>query len=59
MDGGAGRVDPAGQLLVSLRAQEASEGGIVQLVLQAPPWSASAKARSHAARLRSGRGLQP
>jgi hypothetical protein len=53
------RVDPAGQLLASLRAQEASEGGVVQLVLQAPPGSASAKARSQAARLRSGRGLQP
>lgn len=53
------RVDPAGQLLASLRAQEASEGGVVQLVLQAPPRSASAKARSQAARLRSGRGLQP
>ena len=53
------RVDPAGQLLASLRAQEASEGGIVQLVLQAPPRSASAKARGQAARLRSGRGLEP
>jgi hypothetical protein len=52
-------VDPAGQLLASLRAQEASEGGIVQLVLQAAPRSASAKARSQAARLRSGRGLEP
>ncbi len=52
-------VDPAGQLLASLRAQEASEGGIVQLVLQAPPRSASAKARGQAARLRSGRGLEP
>jgi TraM recognition site of TraD and TraG len=53
------RVDPAGQLLASLRAQEASEGGVVQLVLQAPPRSASAKARGQAARLRSGRGLEP
>jgi len=52
-------VDPAGQLLASLRAQEASEGGIVQLVLQAPPRSASAKARGQAGRLRSGRGLEP
>jgi hypothetical protein len=52
-------VDPAGQLLASLRAQEAGEGGIVQLVLQAPPRSASAKARGQAGRLRSGRGLEP
>jgi len=52
-------VDPAGQVLASLRAQEASEGGIIQLVLQAPPRSASAKARGQAARLRSGRGLEP
>jgi hypothetical protein len=51
-------VDPAGQLLASLRAQEAGEGGIVQLVLQAPPRSASAKARRQAGRLRSGRGLE-
>ena len=53
------RVDPAGQLLASLRAQEAGEGGIVQLVVQAPARSASARARRQAARLRSGRGLQP
>jgi hypothetical protein len=52
-------VDPAGQLLASLRAQEAGEGGIVQLVLQAPSRSASAKARGQSARLRSGRGLEP
>lgn len=52
-------VDPAGQLLASLRAQEAGEGGLVQLVLQAPPRSASAKARREAGRLRCGRGLQP
>jgi hypothetical protein len=52
------RVDPAGQLLASLRAQEAGEGGVVQLVLQAPGRSAGARARSQAARLRSGRGLQ-
>jgi hypothetical protein len=52
-------VDPAGQLLASLRVQEAGEGGVVQLVLQAPPRSASAKARSQAARLRSSHGLQP
>jgi hypothetical protein len=52
------RVDPAGQLLASLRAQEAGEGGVVQLVLQAPARSASARARKQAARLRSGRGLQ-
>lgn len=43
-------VDPAGQLLASLRAQEAGEGGLVQLVLQAPPRSASAKARREAER---------
>jgi hypothetical protein len=53
------RVDPAGQFLASLRAQEAGEGGVVQLVLQAPARSASARARRQAARLRSGRGLQP
>jgi TraM recognition site of TraD and TraG len=53
------RVDPAGQVLASLRAQEAGEGGVVQLVLQAPVRSASRKARRQAARLRSGRGLQP
>lgn len=52
-------VDPAGQLLASLRAQEPGEGGLVQLVLQAPPRSASAKARRAAGRLRCGRGLQP
>jgi hypothetical protein len=52
------RVDPAGQLLASLRAQEAGEGGVVQLVLQAPAHSASARARDQAARLRSGRDLQ-
>ncbi len=52
------RVDPAGQLLASLRAQQAGEGGVVQLVLQAPARSASRKARSQAARLRAGRGLQ-
>jgi hypothetical protein len=53
------RVDPAGQVLASLRAQEASEGGVVQLVLQAPARSANRKARRQAARLRAGRGLQP
>jgi hypothetical protein len=52
------RVDPAGQLLASLRAQQAGEGGVVQLVLQAPARSASRRARSQAARLRAGRGLQ-
>lgn len=52
------RVDPAGQLLASLRAQQAGEGGAVQLVLQASARSASRKARSQAARLRAGRGLQ-
>ncbi len=52
------RVDPAGQLLASLRAQEAGEGGVVQLVLQAPGRSAGSRARSQAARLRSGHGLQ-
>ena len=51
------RVDPAGQLLASLRAQQAEEGGVAQLVLQAPARSASRKARSQAARLRSGRGI--
>jgi hypothetical protein len=53
------RVDPAGQLLAALRAQQAGEGGVIQLVLQAPPRSASGRARSQAARLRAGRGLQP
>jgi hypothetical protein len=52
------RVDPAGQLLASLRAQETGEGGVVQLVLQAPGRSVGARARGQAARLRSGRGLQ-
>ncbi len=52
------RVDPAGQVLASLRAQEAGEGGVVQLVLQAPARSANRKARRQAARLRAGRGLQ-
>jgi len=53
------RVDPAGQLLAALRAQQPGEGGVIQLVLQAPPRSASSRARSQATRLRSGRGLQP
>jgi hypothetical protein len=53
------RVDPAGQLLAALRAQQPGEGGVIQLVLQAVPRSASSRARSQAARLRSGRGLQP
>jgi TraM recognition site of TraD and TraG len=52
------RVDPVGQVLASLRAQQAGEGGVVQLVLQAPARSASRRARSQAARLRAGRGLQ-
>jgi hypothetical protein len=52
------RVDPAGQLLAALRAQEPGEGGVIQLVLQAPPRSAARRARSQAAQLRSGRGLQ-
>ena len=52
-------VDPAGQLLASLRAQASGEGGLIQLVLQAPARSARSRARSQAARLRSGRGLQP
>lgn len=51
-------VDPAGQLLAALRAQQPGEGGVVQLVLQAPPRLASAQARRQAARLRAGRGLQ-
>jgi len=53
------RVDPAGQLLAALRAQAAGEGGVIQLVFQAPPRSARARARSQAARLRAGRGLGP
>ena len=53
------RVDPAGQLLAALRAQQAGEGGVIQLVLQAPSRSAHSRARSQSARLRSGRGLQP
>ena len=53
------RVDPAGQLLASLRAQAPGEGGTIQLILQAPPRSARSRARSQAARLRAGRGLQP
>lgn len=53
------RVDPAGQLLAALRAQQAGEGGVIQLVLQAPARSASGRARSQASRLRAGRGLQP
>jgi hypothetical protein len=52
------RVDPAGQLLAALRAHEQGEGGVIQLVLQAPPRSAANRARSQAARLRGGRGLQ-
>ncbi len=52
------RVDPAGQLLAALRAQQAGEGGVIQLVLQAPPRVSSARARRQAARLRSGRELQ-
>jgi hypothetical protein len=53
------RVDPAGQLLAALRAQLPGEGGLIQLVLQAPSRSASGRARAQAARLRSGRALQP
>jgi hypothetical protein len=53
------RVDPAGQLLAALRAQAAGEGGVIQMVLQATPRSARARARSQAARLRAGRGLGP
>ena len=53
------RVDPAGQSLAALRAQQPGEGGVIQLVLQAAPRSASSRARGQAARLRSGRGLQP
>ena len=53
------RVDPAGQLLAALRAQEPGEGGVIQLVLQAPPRAAQRRARGQSARLRSGRGLQP
>jgi hypothetical protein len=52
------RVDPAGQLLAALRAQEPGEGGAIQLVLQAPPRSAANRARGQARRLRSGQGLQ-
>ncbi len=53
------RVDPAGQLLAALRAHEPGEGGVIQLVLQAPPRSAANRARGQARRLRAGRGLQP
>jgi hypothetical protein len=53
------RVDPAGQLLAALRAQEAGEGGVIQLTLQAAPRSAASRARSQSTRLRAGRGLQP
>ncbi len=52
------RIDPAGQLLAALRAQRNSEGGIVQLVLQAAPRSCRGRARSQANRLRAGRGLE-
>jgi hypothetical protein len=52
-------VDPAGQFLAALRAQEAGEGGVVQLVLQAAPRSARRRARAEAAGLRAGRGLRP
>jgi hypothetical protein len=53
------RVDPAGQLLAALRAHRPGEGGVIQLVLQAPPRSAANRARRQALRLRAGRGLQP
>jgi hypothetical protein len=53
------RVDPAGQLLAAMRAQRAGEGGVIQLVLQAPSRSVSRRARAQAARLRAGRGLRP
>jgi TraM recognition site of TraD and TraG len=53
------RVDPAGQLLAALRAHAAGEGGVIQLVFQAPPRSARTRARSQAARLRAGQGLGP
>lgn len=53
------RVDPAGQLLAALRAQASGEGGVVQLVLQAPPRSARVGARRQASRLRAGQGLGP
>jgi hypothetical protein len=53
------RVDPAAQLLAALRAQAAGEGGVIQLVFQAPIRSARARARTQAARLRAGRGLGP
>jgi hypothetical protein len=53
------RVDPAGQLLAALRAQHPGEGGVIQLVLQAPARSAGGRARGEAARLRSGRGPAP
>ncbi len=52
------RVDPAGQVLAALRAQHPGEGGVIQLVFQAPPRLSAVRARSQAARLRSGRGLQ-
>ena len=53
------RVDPSGQMLAALRAQEPGEGGVVQLVLQAPARGEARRARAQAARLRSGGGMQP
>ena len=49
------RVDPAGQLLAALRAQEAGEGGVIQLVLQGPALGGEPGARPvSAAALRTG-----
>jgi hypothetical protein len=53
------RVDPAGQVLAALRAQAAGEGGVVQLVLQAPSRSLRRRARAEARALRAGRDRRP
>jgi hypothetical protein len=52
------RVDPAGQVLAALRAQQPGDGGVVQLVIQAPARMETGRARSEARRLRQGRGTQ-
>ena len=49
-------MDPAGQLLASLRAQEAEEGGSLGLCCR-PQGGLRRAARSQAARLRSGAGF--
>jgi hypothetical protein len=52
------RVDPAGQVLAALRAEQPGEGGVIQLVLQAPGRFEAGRARGEARRLRAGRGSQ-